>query len=98
MTYGIVINDENGNNILNSEKGGFLLLDVISLSAGTPTGSRSYPDLVGYTLHTQQVYESSVGGLTSPMHKVTVSYTGVPTVTWTYLANLVSTTLYIFVT
>lgn len=98
MTYGIIVNDANGNNIINSEKGGFLLLDVITLDAGTSTGSRSYPDLVGYTLHTQQVYGSSVGGLTSPMHSVTVTYSDVPAVTWTYLANAVGTALYIFVT
>lgn len=97
MSYGIVVKSSSGSDILNSENGNMLLLDVIFLSAGLASGSKQYPDAVGLSVLTQQIFELSVGGLSNYIHSVSVSYSGsVPVVNWTLTSGNIGTTLYVF--
>jgi hypothetical protein len=97
MSYGVRVWNASGSLIFDGEKYAIMLADVITLTTGTATGSKAYPELIGFTLYTQQVFSTSVGGRNHHMHLVAVTYPGgIPTVSWTVVPTLVETTLYVF--
>jgi hypothetical protein len=97
MAYGLKVWNASGGVLFDSANYTIMLAAVVDLTTATPNGSMSFPELAGMTLYTQQVYTTSIGGITHHMHAVSITYpSGIPTVTWTVVPTLVATTLYIF--
>lgn len=85
MAYGIEIFKPDGSSIFDSDSKAFGIYDVFYIERNT-SGSKSYPELAGYTIDCNAVMTSNLEGIFgNAPRQFSISYSsGYPIVSWTY--------------